>query len=622
MDSGRSSKRRDHRIIIHFDYQSFYAAVFEAEDPSLKTVPFGVQQKQIIVTCNYEARKRGLHKLQLVRDAKKICPEVVILLGEDLSKFRDVSKRLYSFLRSFSWSNKLERLGFDEVFMDVTDMVDYNAELVNHRDLSNSFFCMSRDDPTVGFPFDASHVAGHTYPGHRNGAQIPESDTLLLRLRLGSHLASHIHAQLEEQMGYVSAVGISTSKLLSKLAGTMHKPRGLTTLLPPYVPQDDEPGNVILFMDQFDVGKVPNISSRMARKLQDHLSQRSPHGDQERTYQGPKGLTVRDVRTSPGMGPILLDRLLSGPGVPHGVGAKLWDLLNGIDNTEVGQARDVPRQISIEDSYGRLDKLEDVQLELGKLARSLIKRMRIDLTDDDDDADEKAEKEDERCPSNLPNAGTRRWLAYPKTLRLSTRPRPPANSDASRSYNHGRISRSAPMPPFMHNLTESVDTIAEKLVTDNLVPLFRRLHPKKDGWNLSLMNVAVTDMTEGAGDSKNASGRDIGKMFKAQEHSLKSWNAGEQDVPPPQNPGDMEILDPVVQRSTSSDWQGSEDTMPLSQSSQASYIHGGWESEEDGDDGRYSSELSLCTLCGARMPDFAYPAHQRFHEADDRGKPF
>jgi hypothetical protein len=56
-----------------------------------------------------------LHKLQLIKDAKRICPEAVIVLGEDLTRFRDVSKELYFFLRSFSWNQRVERLGFDEV---------------------------------------------------------------------------------------------------------------------------------------------------------------------------------------------------------------------------------------------------------------------------------------------------------------------------------------------------------------------------------------------------------------------------------------------------------------------------------------------------------------------------
>jgi DNA polymerase iota len=97
------------------DYDCFYASVLEAENPILKSLPLAVQQKQIVVTCNYEARRRGLRKLQLIKEAKQICPEVVIILGEDLTKFRDVSKSLYGFLKGFTWTQKAERLGFDEV---------------------------------------------------------------------------------------------------------------------------------------------------------------------------------------------------------------------------------------------------------------------------------------------------------------------------------------------------------------------------------------------------------------------------------------------------------------------------------------------------------------------------
>ena len=64
--------RKDDRVIIHFvcrspisaskamllltlkDYDCFYAAVVESEDPSLRSKPLAIQQKQIIVTCNYE----------------------------------------------------------------------------------------------------------------------------------------------------------------------------------------------------------------------------------------------------------------------------------------------------------------------------------------------------------------------------------------------------------------------------------------------------------------------------------------------------------------------------------------------------------------------------------------
>ncbi len=92
-----------------------YAAVFEKENPKLRYLPLAVQQKQIIVTCNYEARRHGLYKLQRVTEARRQCPEVIIVLGEDLNRFRNASKENYNFLRKFAWSGRVERLGFDEV---------------------------------------------------------------------------------------------------------------------------------------------------------------------------------------------------------------------------------------------------------------------------------------------------------------------------------------------------------------------------------------------------------------------------------------------------------------------------------------------------------------------------
>ena len=56
-----------------------------------------------------------MRKLQLISEAKRVCPDVVIVLGEDLTKFRDASKDLYLYLRSYVWGDRVERLGFDEV---------------------------------------------------------------------------------------------------------------------------------------------------------------------------------------------------------------------------------------------------------------------------------------------------------------------------------------------------------------------------------------------------------------------------------------------------------------------------------------------------------------------------
>lgn len=565
-----------------------------------------------------------------MHEAKKTCPDVVIVLGEDLTRFRNASKDNYNFLRGHTWSNKVERLGFDEVFMDVTDIIDYNSALLNHNDLTASFFHLHRNDPTVGFPFDASSLLGHTFPAasttpasrlvSTNSSFSNDSAGIWLRLRLGSHLAWHLRHQLEEQKGYTCTVGISTNKLTSKLVGNLNKPKGQTTLLPPYNPDPrDGRSNVMDFIDGHDIGKIPGIGFKSAQKIRTHVLGRPAAFDAGLVYGGTKeSVSVRDVRIFEGMGPAPLGRLLAGPGVPRDLGDKIWGLIHGVDDTEVARAKEVPHQISIEDSYVRLDEIEQVKTELGLLSKSLIKRMRLDLTSlvDDEDIGVALEGEEDDLALDTKASASRRWMAHPKTLRLSTRPRPPLKPDGTRSRSFTRISKSSSMPSFVLSLTQDITFLAEKLVEDTLLQLFRKLHPEKSGWNLSLINICATNMTMAASEGNAGAGRDIGRMFRRQEDVLKDWKIADVDVAP----SDDEPDDPQIEQDDVGQIEGeiashyppehaglgSEDTLPATQGS--SFGDEAWDSEGD------ENELGeRCQMCGTLMPPFAMIAHERFH---------
>jgi hypothetical protein len=75
------------RIILHIDMDAFYATVLENENPALRQLPLGVQQKGLLATCNYVARTRGVKKLQPISDARKVCKDLVIVNGEDLTRY-------------------------------------------------------------------------------------------------------------------------------------------------------------------------------------------------------------------------------------------------------------------------------------------------------------------------------------------------------------------------------------------------------------------------------------------------------------------------------------------------------------------------------------------------------
>nr|XP_058895323.1 DNA polymerase iota isoform X6 [Kogia breviceps] len=101
------------RVIVHVDLDCFYAQVEMISNPELKSKPLGVQQKYLVVTCNYEARKLGVKKLMNVRDAKEKCPQLVLVNGEDLTRYREMSYKVTGI--GYKTTKRLEALGISSV---------------------------------------------------------------------------------------------------------------------------------------------------------------------------------------------------------------------------------------------------------------------------------------------------------------------------------------------------------------------------------------------------------------------------------------------------------------------------------------------------------------------------
>ncbi|KAK2065972.1 impB/mucB/samB family protein [Colletotrichum caudatum] len=554
----RVPRRRDDRIILHFDYDCFYASVYENRDPRLKALPLGVKQKNILATCNYVARKRGVKKLMLIVDAKKLCPDLVIIEGEDLTPFRDMSKRLFGFLRGYSWNNKVERLGFDEVFMgtDVTDIINYNMFCLNRASLSESFFHLSKQDPQNGFVCNLNKVAGCKY------GMAPEPGDFdnpnYVRLLLASHLAFHLRMKLEENLGFTSSVGVSTNKLLSKLAGSVNKPRNQTTLM------SLNDTIAMEFMDTHSVRKVPGIGTKTSRIMEDRYWPTLLGPDDADRENSP--LKVHNVRIHPETSPDTLEKLLGGPGSERGVGERIWGLLHGVDDTEVKDASDIPSQISIEDTFKGLESMDQIENELRKISASLVGRMRTDLLTDD----------------NSIEPGGQRWIAHPKTLRLSIRSWPTGSAPSFQ-----RISRSQPLPNFVFTLKEPPESIAERLTTEFLLPSMKKFYPPNHQWNLQLMNVCVANMAASGSEVRSSVGRDISAMFRKQDDVLRQWR-----------------IDTAVVEDDDEQWASESDVekeMELGEFGEGA----SWEDD---------TATERCLLCGHCIPPFALAAHARYHD--------
>jgi DNA polymerase iota len=609
----RPPRRKQDRIILHFvrihphvissqndccadldkDYDCFYAQVVENAQPALRSLPLGIKQKSILATCNYEARKRGVKKLQLISDAKKICPDLLLADGEDLSVFRDVSKKLYGLLRSYSWNKKVERLGLDEVFLDVTDLVEYNLGLLNRNALPDSFFCLSQGDPEKGFRFDATAIAGCvTGDGH---GEDNHDNPLFVKFVLASHLARHIRLKIEEE-GYTSACGISTNKVLSKLAGTVNKPRNQTTLLSLH---EDE---ILKFVDSYGLRQVPGIGGRITHTLESYFLRKDAGTD---TFVNGSAVTVGDFRAWPEISPHMLAKLLgSRPGAEKGIGEKVWDLLHGVDDADVKAASSVPTQISIEDTYpgpkGGLNTAAEVEHELSKLAASLLRRMHVDLTE--------ADQPGRGSAGQTEGPKRTKWLAHPKTLRLSTRPKTSPNQGTP--YNWGRASRSQPLQTFVfHDIAHEV--IVRRLVKEALFPMFLQLNPAKaEGWNIGMINICVANMTLTATDDTAGNGRDISQMFKKQDEVLREFRLYDDGshTPPKvaQVPNTGEQNDKIGLDILVADGVDMEFADGYASESESGFE--AWGNREGS---------QACPRCGHYLPDFALTAHQRYHALEE-----
>lgn len=164
------------RVIIHLDMNAFYCSVHEAEEPEYyKDKPTAVsgsveQRKGIIVTCSYAARRKGVKTGMAVKQAMRICPEL-LLIKPDFNLYRKYSHGFMNIARQFT--PLVEPVSIDECYMDITG------------------------SKLLGTPMEIAEL-------------------LQRRIKSEWHLPC--------------SIGLAPNKLLAKMASDMKKPMGLTVL--------------------------------------------------------------------------------------------------------------------------------------------------------------------------------------------------------------------------------------------------------------------------------------------------------------------------------------------------------------------------------------------------------
>lgn len=176
----KSSYPKNGRVILHIDCNSYFASVEIAHNPELEGKPVVVagntKRNGMVVAANYIAREYGIKTTMPLWEVKQRCPQVIIR-ETHFDLYRDTSSKIFGYLAQIT--PLVEPASIDEAYIDITD-------------------CWEQGAPT--------------------------------------DIAKKIQDDILELYKIPVSIGISTCKVLSKMASDMQKPLGITVLRKREVP--------------------------------------------------------------------------------------------------------------------------------------------------------------------------------------------------------------------------------------------------------------------------------------------------------------------------------------------------------------------------------------------------
>ena len=121
------------RVILHVDMDCFFVSVMIRDRPELQGLPVVVSHGAAtsrssgeVSSVSYAALNLGIRKGMRMRDAHRMCPNVVVLPYE-FDTFDAVSQQLFDILASFSAA--MQPVSIDEAYLDVTGITDDPVQL-------------------------------------------------------------------------------------------------------------------------------------------------------------------------------------------------------------------------------------------------------------------------------------------------------------------------------------------------------------------------------------------------------------------------------------------------------------------------------------------------------------
>ena len=190
-------------ILAHLDLDAFFAAVEELERPELRAQPLVVggdpEGRGVVATANYVARRYGIRSAMSAAEARRRCPQAVFLRPRH-GLYRQYSDAVWAAVREVV--PRVERTGLDEGYLDLGAVID---EFERARALA---------------------------------------DAVRVSVRAATSLSC--------------SLGVSTSKVVCKVASDRRKPGGITVV---------PPGTEARFLAPLAVRLLPGVGPRAEERL-------------------------------------------------------------------------------------------------------------------------------------------------------------------------------------------------------------------------------------------------------------------------------------------------------------------------------------------------------------------
>ncbi|KAI9307098.1 hypothetical protein BJ944DRAFT_198223 [Cunninghamella echinulata] len=281
---------KESRCILHIDLDCFFSQVEEVRLGLDPEKPVAVQQWSNLIAVNYAARKYGVTRLSTVEEALALCPDIKLVHvatyapNETEAKYHEnPSKKTHKVsLDSYRIAGKkifqifqehcpiLQKVGSDEAFFDVTEMV--NQRLCQQYIPTYSYLMDHLDDIFLpkqhSLDWDSvAHTVKSRDENERNNNNSNNNETTIwdpitwmdLQLFIGASIAKYIRKQIYDQLKYTCSAGVANNKILAKLGSSMNKPNK-QTIIRQHIAMD--------FMKDIQLSKIRNLGGKFGNSVE------------------------------------------------------------------------------------------------------------------------------------------------------------------------------------------------------------------------------------------------------------------------------------------------------------------------------------------------------------------